>query len=233
MRDFAQRVIAFNKSLEINIELPKNIRAMNPFRENPEALEVSSAFYRKFYSDNNPRYLVLGINPGRFGAGVTGIPFTDTKRLKNKCGLEIKQTSTHEPSSVFVYEVIDAWGGPEKFYHQFYINSISPLGFVKTNHKNREVNFNYYDSRELLDKVTPFAVKSIQDHINMGCHTHVCFCMGTGKNFHFLDKLNKEHRFFKNIIPLEHPRYVVQYKSAQMDSYVEKYKKLLSTAGVL
>jgi len=49
---------------------------MNPFRENPEALIVSGKFYKKYYNDNNPRFLILGINPGRFGAGVTGIPFT-------------------------------------------------------------------------------------------------------------------------------------------------------------
>ncbi len=34
------------------------------------------------------RYLILGINPGRFGGGITGIPFTDPIRLQNICGIE-------------------------------------------------------------------------------------------------------------------------------------------------
>lgn len=48
---------------------------MNPFREGEEIFSVSSSFYRKFYTDNTPRHLILGINPGGFGAGVTAIPF--------------------------------------------------------------------------------------------------------------------------------------------------------------
>jgi hypothetical protein len=225
---FAQRVINYNKSLYLDIPLPDGIRVMNPFKENPDALEVSSAFYKKFYNDNRKRRLILGINPGRFGAGVTGVPFTDTKRLQEKCGLKIPDTSTHETSSVFVYEVIDAYGGVEKFYGDFYINSISPLGFVKINSKNREVNYNYYDSKELQEAITPFAIRSIYDHISMGCHTDICYCLGTGKNLKFLEKLNKEHRFFEQIIPLEHPRYIMQYKSKQMGEYINKFIKELS-----
>lgn len=227
MTTFAQRVIAFNESLSLDLPLPKGIRVMNPFKENPEALKVSSAFYRKYYNDNRKRYLILAINPGRFGAGVTGIPFTDTKRLSEKCGLSIKGTHTHEPSSVFVYRMIEAWGGTEKFYKDFYINSISPLGFLKTNNKNKEVNYNYYDSPELLDSIMPFAIDSINKHISIGCHTDVCFCMGTGKNFKILKEINDKHGFFQTTIPLEHPRYVVQYKSKKMDTYIEKYMGLL------
>jgi uracil-DNA glycosylase len=68
--------------------LPQNIKIMNPFKENQKIIPISSSFYEKYYNDNNPRHLILGINPGRFGAGVTGIPFTDTKRLADKCGLK-------------------------------------------------------------------------------------------------------------------------------------------------
>ncbi len=225
MNHFADRVIEFNESLQLDAELPAGIRVMNPFSENPEALRVSSAFYRKFYNDNYQRRLILAINPGRFGAGVTGIPFTDTKRLTEKCGLRIRDVSTHEPSSVFVYQVIEAYGGVEKFFRDFYINSICPLGFVKENSKGREVNYNYYDSKELQEIVIPFAVESIRAYIAAGCKTDVCFCMGTGKNYKVLNQINREHTFFDRIIPLEHPRYIVQYKSALTDSYISKYLK--------
>lgn len=226
---FAERVIAFNETLQLDIPLPDGIRVMNPFVENPQAMAVSSAFYRKYYNDNNHRRLILGINPGRHGAGVTGIPFTDTKRLNEKCGLTIDNLYSHEPSAVFVYEVIEAYGGVEHFYNHFYINSPSPLGFVKANKNGKELNFNYYDSKKLQTLLTDFMVSSIRKHISMGILCDVAFCLGTGKNFTFLNKLNEEHNFFSQLISLEHPRYIMQYKSKEKGFYIEKYIEALSS----
>jgi hypothetical protein len=116
VKTFADKVIAFNKALHFEGRLPEGIRIMNPFRENEFALPISTTFYKKYYNDNNVRHLILGINPGRFGAGVTGVPFTDTKRLQSECHIPFKGKETHEPSSVFIYEMINAYGGPEAFY---------------------------------------------------------------------------------------------------------------------
>lgn len=220
---FAEKIINFNKSLDFTAELPEGIQVMNPFKEGTDSLAISSAFYRKFYNDLKPRHLILGINPGRFGAGVTGIPFTDTKRLKNECGLEYHGNETHEPSSVFVYEVIEAYGGPQHFYADFYINSVCPLGFVIMDEKGRFKNYNYYDSPALTEIVKPFVVESIRAQIDFGVDTDVCFSFGTGKNDKFLQALNKEYGFFKTIIPLEHPRFVMQYKSKSKQLYIDKY----------
>lgn len=220
---FAAKIINFNQSLDFTGELPEGIQVMNPFREGTDSLSVSSAFYRKFYNDSKPRHLILGINPGRFGAGVTGIPFTDTKRLKNECGLEYHGSETHEPSSVFVYEVIEAYGGPEQFYADFYINSVCPLGFVIMDEKGRFKNYNYYDSPALTKIVRPFIVESIRAQIDFGVETDVCFSFGSGKNDKFLRTLNQEYGFFKTIIALEHPRFVMQYKSKTKQLYIDKY----------
>ena len=154
MTTFADKIIAFNQSLDFKGKLPEGISLMNPFKGIDEILMVSSAFYKKYYNDHQQRHLILGINPGRFGAGVTGIPFTDTKRLKNECGLNYSGKETHEPSSVFVYEVIEAYGGVNPFYSDFYINSISPLGFTIADSKGKEKNYNYYDSKELTNAIT-------------------------------------------------------------------------------
>ena len=220
---FAEKIINFNQSLDFKEELPEGIQMMNPFREGTDSLSISSAFYRKFYNDTKPRHLILGINPGRFGAGVTGIPFTDTKRLKNECGLEYHGSETHEPSSVFVYEVIEAYGGPQQFYADLYINSVCPLGFVIMDDKGRFKNYNYYDSPALTEIVRPFIVESIKAQIAFGVETDVCFSFGSGKNDKFLQALNKEYGFFKTIIPLEHPRFVMQYKSKSKQFYIDKY----------
>jgi hypothetical protein len=224
---FAEKVLHFNRNLSLpDSLLPEGIRAMNPFND-PEVIRITEEFYRKYYSDNNERYFIIGINPGRFGAGVTGIPFTDTKRLSSELGISYKGTPTHEPSSVFVYDVISAYGGPEKFFGRFYINSICPLGFVMKK-KEREVNFNYYDVPALLRAVKPFMIKKLKEQTGFGINREKAFCLGTGKNFKHLCEINKESQLFKEIIPLAHPRYIVQYKSRNKQQYVEDYLKALS-----
>lgn len=223
MKTFAEKVIDFNLSLEFNGKLPEGIGIMNPFKENDQIIPISSSFYRKYYNDCNKRHLILGINPGRFGAGVTGIPFTDTKRLKEKCDIPYSGKETHEPSSVFVYDVIEAYGGPHAFYNDFYINSICPLGFIIIDDHGKVKNYNYYDSKALTEAVYDFSVENIRKQIDLGCETDVCYCFGTGKNEKFLHSLNREYGFFKQIIALEHPRFVMQYQAKNKDWYIEKY----------
>lgn len=223
MKTFAEKIIAFNKSIAFDGILPKGIRIMNPFKENPEAMFISTRFYKKYYNDHKPRHIILGINPGRFGAGVTGVPFTDTKRLSNECGLQFNGKPTHEPSATFVYEVINGYGGPKKFYGNFYIQSICPLGFTIVNSKGKEVNYNYYDSKELTEVVYDFMIANIKKQISFGISTNVCFCFGTGKNEKFLRKINEEYQFFKKIVALEHPRFIMQYKSKSKQIYLDKY----------
>jgi hypothetical protein len=223
----AEKIIQFNSALKFIDPLPDGIRIMNPYRESPPALETAGRFYRKYYSDNQQRRLILGINPGRFGAGVTGIPFTDTKRLEEKCHLSIEGLSTYEPSSVFVYDVIEAFGGVEAFYSLYYITSVCPLGFVKINEKGREVNYNYYDSPELQKAVFPFIVESIERQLAFGFDTRICYCLGNNQNYKFLVRLNSEKHYFDKIVPLEHPRYIMQYKSGKKGDYILKYVEIL------
>lgn len=229
---FGDRVIRFNKQLDYTgAPLPGGIRIMNPFREHPETMSIVEAFYHKYYNSNNKRHLILGINPGRFGAGLTGIPFTDPKRLVSECHIGYRGKVTHEPSSVFIYEMIRAYGGPQLFYEHFYINSLCPLGFVSIDDNGREKNYNYYDSKELLNAVTGYIVANIYTQIKLGVYTDVCFCFGTGKNEAVLRKLNDEHRFFKKIVALEHPRFIMQYKNAQMQFYIDKYVSAFRAVG--
>lgn len=224
---FSEKIIGFNRQLEFTNPLPDGIRIMNPYAENPHALEISSRFYRKFYGDDQPRRMIMGINPGRFGAGVTGIPFTDTRRLKEKLGMEIPGLSTYEPSSVFVYEFIEAFGGMEAFYGRYYISAVCPLGFVKVNEKGRDVNYNYYDSRELTDACSDFIVESLETQLRFGMDTDICFCLGNNQNYKFLHKLNEKKGYFGRIVPLEHPRYIMQYKIKQKEEFVKKFVELL------
>ena len=223
MRTFADHVIQFNKNLHFEGKLPPGIRIMNPFREQAHIMDIMQQFYKKFYDDTAGRQLILGINPGRLGSGATGVPFSDTKRLAEECGIHIQGFKTHEPSSVFVYDVIHAYGGVEAFYDNFYIGSVCPLGFTADTANGKVVNYNYYDSKALTEAVYDLIVTSIRKQLDFGISRKVCYCMGTGKNVSFLQGLNEREHFFEQIIPLEHPRFVMQYKLKTKQVYVDKY----------
>jgi hypothetical protein len=225
---FAAQVINFNTHLHYTGKLPAGIRIMNPFREQPQVMSIMEAFYNRFYNDHRNRRIIMGINPGRLGSGSTGIPFTDTKRLLSLMNIKVEGISTHEPSSVFIYDVIDAYGGAEAFYKDFYFASVCPLGFTRVKPDGSEINYNYYDSKALTDAVQDFMVTNIRKQIEFGIDTSVCYCLGTGKNSDFLKKLNEKEKFFKEIIPLEHPRFVMQYRAKRKQEFIDKYLQMLN-----
>ncbi|MBS1644814.1 MAG: SMUG2 DNA glycosylase family protein [Bacteroidetes bacterium] len=228
-QSFADKMISFNSRLSFCGALPNQVRVMNPFQSNSEILPVSSIFYRKYYNDRLKRIPILGINPGRNGAGATGIPFTDSLHLWECCGLKIESVSNRELSSIFIYDLIEKMGGPQVFYRQFYINSICPLGLVQKNNRGNWVNCNYYDSSELIEGTKPFIIASLKQQISLGLNTDFCYSLGK-KNATILEQINKEYRFFKTIIPLEHPRYIQQYKRKERADYLEDFVKKLSLA---
>jgi len=178
-------------------------------------------FYHQFYEDSKTRSFILGINPGRFGAGVTGVPFTDPIRLK-LLGIENEFQAKPELSSVFVYEMIDACGGPDIFYRQFYITSLSPLGFVKNGK-----NYNYYDGPHLARIVRPFIIDNIEAQLKFGADRSKVFCLGQGKNYEYLSKLNDEFQWWERVIPLPHPRWVMQYQLKRKEEFIALYKETL------
>lgn len=220
-KTIGEEIIAFNKSLKYSGDLPEGFAVLNPFFDNPETLVVMEKFYRKFYNDNNQRKFIVGINPSRHGAGVTGVPFTDTKRLKSHSEIEMESAHTHEISSVYMHSVIDAFGGTTKFYKEFFINSPFPLAIIH-NKKGNWVNANYYDDKKLFEAVKPFMIKSLNKFINFGLDTNEVYILGK-KNAAFLDKINNEEKLFEKMTVLEHPRYIQQYKSKEKEIYIDKY----------
>ena len=225
-KTIGNKVVAFNKKLQFLRELPEGFAVLNPFFDNPETLKVMTEFYHKFYNDQNQRKFIIGINPSRHGAGVTGVPFTDTKRLETVCGIEMKSAHTHEISSVFMYEVIEAFGGVERFYQEFYINSPFPLAIVRNTIRGN-LNANYYDDKKLFEAVKPFMIQSLKDHISLGLDTSEVFILGK-KNATFIEKINSQEHFFDKMTVLEHPRYIQQYKSKEIEFYIVKYLEAFS-----
>lgn len=224
---FADKVIDFNRNLSYPGKLPEGFRVMNPYLDNPETLDVMQQFYRKYYNDEITRKFIVGINPSRHGAGVTGVPFTDTKRLESVCGITMHSAHTHEISSVFIYDMIAAYGGPESFYSQFYINSPFPLAIVRQSKTGQWLNANYYDDPALFEAVQDFMIISLEKHISLGLDTSKVFVLGK-KNAVFIQKLNQKAHLFDRIEILEHPRFIQQYKSKEKYAYIDKYLLALS-----
>lgn len=214
---FAKKIMNFIRELHFPVTLPTGIEVMNPFHD-ALTLELCHQFYKKYYTDNTQRWMIIGINPGRFGAGITGIPFTDPIRLQNNCGIANSWPKKQELSSVFIYELIHSLSGPEAFYEKFYITATSPLGFIKDNK-----NLNYYDERLLKESIKEFVVDCLSRQLDFGIHRHAAFCLGDGKNCSYLSRLNKEMNFFDTIMPLPHPRYIMQYRLKQKEEYIQFY----------
>lgn len=221
-KSLADKIIAFNRELHYTGELPKGFQVLNPFLENPETIPAMQAFYRKYYNDTNRRKFIIGINPSRHGAGVTGVPFTDTKRLESVCGITMHSVHTHEVSSVFFYDMIVAYGGADKFYSQFYINSPFPLAIIRETKNGNWLNANYYDDKNLFETVKEFLIASLKKHIDIGLDTSEVYVLGK-KNAQFIHRLNKEAKLFDRMTVLEHPRYIQQYKLKEKQLYIDRY----------
>ena len=224
---FAEKVIRFSHSLQPDWNIPSDYTLLYPY-QGEETMRVLETFYRKYYDDNRPRLFLFGINPGRFGAGVTGVPFTDPIRLEEDCGIANDFPPKPELSSVFVYRFIQAFGGPQAFYQRFYITSLSPLGFTKDGK-----NFNYYDSRDLQEAVEPYIIDNLRRQMAFGTSDRVAICMGRGKNMDYFTRLNDKYDFFRQVLPLPHPRWIMQYRRKEVDAFVAEYLDVFTQAGRL
>ena len=219
---FSDKILSYHFGLKPGFKLPKDIQWLNPYEEE-ETKRCMRLFYDRYYNDEQKRTYILGINPGRFGAGLTGVPFTDPLRLAT-LGIENSFRKLPELSSVFIYDMIDHCGGPEHFYSKFYIASLSPLGFVKGGK-----NYNYYDDRMLAEILKPFIIQNIQTQLSFGANSKKVFCLGQGKNFQFLQQLNQEYHWWEEVISLPHPRWIMQYKLKQKEKYIEEYREKLNS----
>ena len=223
---WASHLSKFYRQLTLASKLPGAVEILHPHRQ-PAVMELTSAFFNKYYNDRAPRKLIMGINPGRLGAGITGINFTAPRQLRDNCGIDHSYGNSSELSAEFIYEMIDAYGGVEKFYSDYFISAVSPLGFTKNGK-----NINYYDQPDLQAAVTPFITDCLDRQLSFGFDATTCYCIGEEKNFKFLTRLNESRRqqglhAFDIILPLPHPRFIMQYKRKEKAKYIAMYVEKL------
>jgi hypothetical protein len=213
---FGARVFRFYRRV-VSPAVPAGIDVMNPYTD-ARIRRYVHQFLQRYFDDSEPRVLVFGINPGRFGAGITGVTFTDPVALADLCGITNDLPRRRELSSIFVYDVIERFGGVRAFYRRFFLTAVSPLGFTREGR-----NLNYYDDPSLARAVTPFITRSIERHIALGGRRDHAIVLGKGANMNFISRLSAEHGFFQEIHPLEHPRPIMQYRRRQVEHYLSRY----------
>jgi len=122
-----------NEKIELLLK-DSEITVLDEFLENWETIRK---FNKKMYGDKLPKTVLCGINPGKNGAGKTGIPFVDfTSLTKMIDGVDREDT---ERSAQFFFDIVQEIG-VEKFYRSFYVTNVSWIGYISGNK-----NVNYYD----------------------------------------------------------------------------------------
>ena len=222
MSTLASRLPRFLAEFPSPLALQPGIEAQNPFGE-PAVQALAQRFADKFFADTRPRVALLGINPGRLGMGRTGVAFTDPVALGEICGITNElPRGRPELSTQFVYRVVEALGGPTEFYQHFFLSSIYPLVLL-----NQGLNYNYYDSPALLKALWPDLQRSLQQQVQQ-LHLRRDVAVSLGKrNGEFLKKLNNELGLFEQIVVLDHPRYLIQYRRRELEAQVARYVAVL------
>ncbi|MEO9964761.1 MAG: uracil-DNA glycosylase family protein [Reichenbachiella sp.] len=219
--NISTRILEFYQTLSAPAKLPKSVETLNPYQTD-EGWDTTSRFYHKYYTDKRSRRMLFGINPGRFGGGITGVPFTDPLLLETVCDIENSFNKRAELSSRFIYEMIASYGGPEEFYNKFYITGMSPLGFVQDGK-----NLNYYDLADWQKIFEKDMTAWVKAQLKFNIDTSVAYSIGQGQNLKFLNRLNDEHGFFDEIVPLPHPRWVMQYRLKRKAEFIAEYLEKL------
>jgi hypothetical protein len=217
---FSDKAIEFFNHLKTPKIKLDTIDIINPYSDK-EVRNIVSEFYKKFYNDNNSRIFIIGINPGRFGGGLTGICFTDPVALREECGIENSLGHHKELSSKFIYSLVRQFGGAEKFFSKAYLTALFPFALTK-----QGKNFNYYDDDSLANSLKPIIVRCLKMQIEFGARKDLAVILGK-KNAKFFMSLNNQYKFFEKIIVFEHPRYIMQYKLRKVGNYINDYIEAL------
>lgn len=182
---------------------------LSDFVKNREGI---NAFWHKFYGDTIPRVMICGINPGRYGAGMTGIPFIDFMSLSQLVPGVDRMDS--EKSASFFYQVARGFG-VESFFRTFYVSNFSSVGYLRDGK-----NLNYYDLPHPALKIVE---RNFIKEIEIVQPTHII-------------SLSKEvHQSVRSLLPasvdcslrLPHPSWVVTYRAGEINQWGSRYREVL------
>ena len=214
---FSKQILDFYFTMRKDMPLPNGVETIYPF-DNVETKRVMQTFFNKYYDDNRPRTYLVGINPGRLGSGITGIGFADAYHLDNYCEIPNSFDKRVEISAAFMFEVMEAYGGVEKFYKDFFFTTVMPLGLLKN-----DKNYNYYDDQQTQKALETFIQETLLKQMSFPQAKPNIICVGQGKNLKYLKAFNDKHHCFESIDVLPHPRWVMQYRRKEKQKYIDAY----------
>lgn len=214
---FAGFVEQFLTSITIPGNLPNGIEVLQPYHD-PEVRRVLNEMCSRHYASASTRIGVWGINPGRFGAGITGLAFTDPWAVQHDLGIPTSLSGRREMSAEFISMVIAAYGGADVFYNDVYMSALSPLGFIRNG-----ININFYDDPALQKMMTPHIIRWMTEVFAHGVQRNVTILLGSGKLRTYMERSVREAVGVSEVIYLDHPRYIMQYRRRDIDRYVELY----------
>lgn len=219
---FGSRVLEFNESLERFRWATPEVALLSPIADDKRRAAMAD-FCGKFYDDDESRVFWLGINPSRVRSTSTGIPYTDGFALATICGIPNDFNSTRELTADFFYRFVQHYGGPEAFYAKHYAGAAYPLSILR-----KEKYCNYYD-KGLPDEVIASIPDQMRRQADIG-HRGVLVVIGSGQNAMVLKRLNDELQIFSHVLVVEHPRYIMQYKSAALPEFLDKFVEVAREA---
>ena len=215
--DFGSNLAKFLCAATIDFELPPGFNALVPYSD-AEVRRVVNEFCSRYYAGSQKRLALWGINPGRFGAGITGICFTDPLSLTGQLEIPSTLTGRRELSAEFISMVIDEYGGPTAFYRDVYLGALSPIGFVREGK-----NINFYDDKTLANTIVPFIRYNLQTITSFGLQSKAAILLGSGSLQAYVQKYLSDHFTEMKVLALDHPRFIMQYKRSSVRDYVKRY----------
>ena len=212
----------FYKSIQNDLEVKEKlerekITILYGFIENRELVRL---YYQAFYISKTPRIVLCGINPGKNGAGKTGIPFIDFNGA-SELFPNVDQDDK-ERSAQFILSVISEIG-KMKFHKNVYMTNLSWFGFIQDNK-----NMNYFDLPTPLESVFTDSFLSEMEIVRPK------MIIPLSKDVEqALNKMTEEGRLNYPVGPrLPHPYYCSFGK--REDKYKEKYvNRITSSMGRL
>ena len=218
---FSNSIADFLTTLNLGVDLPAGYEVLDSCQD-PEVRRVVRLFAETYYAGEQQRTAIWGINPGRFGAGVTGLAFTDPYALTTMLGIDTTIAGRRELSAEFVWMVIEAYGGAQRFFADFFMSALSPLGFVRGGK-----NINFYDDTDFLLAIEPQILAWVHEQTAAGLRADRCIVLGTGKLRHVMEHQLRPHLDYGHGDYLEHPRFIMQYRRKRVGEYVDKYVETL------
>lgn len=218
--NISREVVRFYESPPFSLNVGNQLTVHNPFDDANRAQAIKD-FCRKFYDDSETRTHLLGINPSRLTASSTGVNYTDGFALEEHCGIANEFSKSRELTSRFFYNVVENMGGASAFYNGVFAWATMPLPVT------REGSYiNYYEA-DAVDRLMPIIVANIEWLKGKIPSNGRAVILGTGDNKKMLERLAGFPFGYDRVDYLPHPRWVMQYKSAHLDKYVEMYANAL------